>query len=232
MSNFTPNILYEDNHMIAINKPAGYLVQGDKTGDAPLSELVKLYLKKKYKKPGNVYLGVCHRLDRPVSGVLVFAKTSKALTRLNQLFKDKKIQKTYWAVTKQQPKEPIGTLSQYLLKNQQRNKSYITSANRKGSKKAVLSYRLIASGDYYRLLEVLPQSGRHHQIRVQLASMGCVIKGDLKYGAARSNRDASIHLHARQISFVHPVKKEPLTIVAPVPEEILWQAFERMVAGA
>lgn len=231
MNKFIPQILHEDNHLIIINKPAGKLVQGDKTGDRPLNELMKQYLKQIYKKPGNVYMGVCHRLDRPVSGVLVFAKTSKALSRLNQMFQDKTVQKTYWAIVKNKPQHSKGTLTHYLLKNQQRNKSFCTDASRKGSKKATLSYRLIASSDRYHLLEVLPQTGRHHQIRVQLASMGCIIKGDLKYGFDRSNRDASIDLHARQITFTHPVKKIPLIITAPVPNHALWQAFEKMVGA-
>lgn len=216
-------VLYEDNHIIAVNKRSSDLVQGDKTGDTPLSEKVKAYLKKKYLKPGEVFLGTVHRLDRPVSGVVIFAKTSKALARLNKMFQQKEIQKTYWAIVKNRPSKPKATLTHYLLKNQQKNKSFAYSAPNKTAKKSELMYELIQSFDHYHLLEITPHTGRHHQIRVQLATMGCVIKGDLKYGAPRSNPDASIHLHARKIHFIHPVKKEPIQIVAtPNLSDPLW----------
>lgn len=224
-------VIYEDNHLIAVNKRASDIVQGDRTGDVPLSEVVKTWIGKKYNKPGNVFLGVIHRLDRPVSGVVVFAKTGKALARMNNLFRDKKVQKTYWAVVCDQPPQSDGKLVDYLQKNQKQNKSYVTKNTSGDAKKAELTYRMAGSGDRYHFLEVLPVTGRHHQIRVQLANMGCIIKGDLKYRAPRSNKDASIHLHARQIEFIHPVKQEPLKIVAPAPEtDALWQEFERISA--
>lgn len=219
-------VLYEDNHLIAVNKRSGDIVQGDKTGDAPLGEIVKDYIKEKYNKPGAVYLGVIHRLDRPVSGVTVFAKTSKALGRMNKLFADKNMQKTYWAITEAAPKLPHGHLVNYLKKNQDRNKSAAYDKEIRDSKKAELDYRLAGKGDRYAFIEVLPKTGRHHQIRVQLSHMGCIIKGDLKYGAKRSNKDGSISLHARRLEFVHPVKQEPVKIVAPVPQDAVWKAFE------
>lgn len=217
-------VLYEDNHIIAVNKQPSDIVQGDKTGDRPLGEFVKDYLKKKYNKPGEVYLGVVHRLDRPVSGVILFARTSKALSRLNEMFREKKIQKTYWAVVKNRPNPIQDTLIHYLKKNQQKNKSTAYNREDKGALRSELSYQLIKSLDNYHLLEVDPKTGRHHQIRVQLAKIGSPIKGDIKYGADRTNKDASIHLHARKIEFIHPVKKEPLTIVAPPPKDPIWAA--------
>lgn len=215
-------ILYEDNHIIAVNKTCNEIVQGDKTGDTPLSEIVKAYIKTQYNKPGEVFLGVTHRIDRPTSGVVLFARTSKALARLNEMFKShEQIQKTYWAIVQGEPKQPEARLENWLVKNEAQNKSYITKPGAKEAKQAVLSYKTLAKGDHYTLLEVNLETGRHHQIRCQLAAIGCPIKGDLKYGAKRSNPDGGICLHARQIAFIHPVKKEPVTIVAPVPKEFL-----------
>lgn len=219
------DILYEDNHLVVVNKAAGTLVQGDKTGDIPLNELVKSYIKKKYNKPGEVFLGTVHRLDRPTSGIVLFARTSKALARMNELFKIKDIQKTYWAVTEKPPKSTKGLLVDFLLKNEKQNKSYVKPNNNNGAKKAELTYELIGKGNNYNYIQVKPATGRHHQIRVQLSSMGCIIKGDLKYGAKRSNKDGSIHLHARKLEFIHPVKKEPISIIAPPPNEVLWNEF-------
>jgi 23S rRNA pseudouridine1911/1915/1917 synthase len=218
------DILFEDNHIIAVNKKPSQLVQGDKTNDEPLSELVKKYIKSKYNKPGEVFIGVVHRIDRPVSGIVLFAKTSKALSRLNELFRTKNIQKTYWAVVKNQPKNQEGTLINYLIKNEKSNKSFAYNEERKGALKSELSYKVIGKTDNYFLVEVLPLTGRHHQIRVQLSHMGCPIKGDLKYGYERSNKDASIHLHARKIEFIHPVKNEQITIEAMPPNDAIWNA--------
>ncbi len=218
-------VVYEDNHIIIVNKTASEIVQGDKTGDVPLSETVKQYLKEKYHKPGNVFIGVTHRLDRPVSGLVVFAKTSKALSRLNEMFKNSEVKKTYWAIVKQTPAETEGELVNYLVRNEKQNKSYAYDTERLGSKKAVLHYRLIARSDNYSLLEVDLKTGRHHQIRCQLAKMGCPIKGDLKYGFPRSNPDGSICLHARRVRFVHPVSKELIDVVAPVPSDNLWRSL-------
>lgn len=218
-------VVYEDNHIIIVNKTASEIVQGDKTGDVPLSETVKQYLKEKYHKPGNVFIGVTHRLDRPVSGLVVFAKTSKALSRLNEMFKNSEVKKTYWAIVKQAPAETEGELVNYLVRNEKQNKSYAYDTERPGSKKAVLHYRLIARSDNYSLLEVDLKTGRHHQIRCQLAKMGCPIKGDLKYGFPRSNPDGSICLHARRVRFVHPVSKELIDVVAPVPSDNLWRSL-------
>lgn len=217
-------VLFEDNHLIIINKRAGDIVQGDKTGDRPLSETVKAFLKKKYDKPGNVYLGVVHRLDRPTSGIVVFAKTSKALPRLNKMFAEKNAKKTYWAIVKNRPKEAEKKLVHYLKRNPKQNKSYAHTQEVANSKKAVLSYRLIKSLDNYHLLEIDLETGRHHQIRSQLTEIGCPIKGDLKYGFNRSNEDGSIHLHARKLSLMHPVKKELLEIEAPLPNDPIWNA--------
>ena len=217
-------VLYEDNHLIAINKRPGDIVQGDKTGDAPLSEIVKEYIKEKYNKLGNVYLGVAHRLDRPTSGIVVFAKTSKALPRLNKLFAEKDAKKTYWAVVKNQPPKQSDTLTHWLKRNTKQNKSYGHTKEVSESKKAVLTYTVLKKLDNYFLLEIDLQTGRHHQIRAQLAAIGCIIKGDLKYGADRSNKDGSIHLHARYLSFVHPVKKELLQLTASPPNEAIWNA--------
>ncbi|MCL5244724.1 RluA family pseudouridine synthase [Cellulophaga sp. 20_2_10] len=217
-------VLYEDNHLIAINKRVGDIVQGDKTGDAPLSDIVKDYIKEKYNKPGNVYLGVAHRLDRPTTGIVVFAKTSKALPRLNKLFAEKDAKKTYWAVVKQQPKKTNDTLVHYLKRNTKQNKSYANIKEVPDSKKAILDYTVLKKLDNYYLLEINLQTGRHHQIRSQLTSIGCPIKGDLKYGFNRSNADGGIHLHARKLSFIHPVKKELLEIIAPLPDDPIWDA--------
>lgn len=220
-------VLYEDNHIIIVNKAASEIVQGDKTGDMPLSEMVKAYIKEKYAKPGAVFLGVVHRLDRPVSGVVVFARTSKALERLNAMFREGgRIQKTYWAIVKESPREPEGELVHYLVRNEQQNKSYVYSTERVGAKRSVLDYRLLASMDRYHLLEVTLRTGRHHQIRCQLAKMGSPIKGDLKYGSERSNPDGSICLHARRIRFEHPVSKIMIDVVAPVPDTPLWHSAE------
>ena len=218
-------VLYEDNHIIIVNKTASEIVQGDKTGDTPLSEIVKQYLKEKYQKPGNVFIGVTHRLDRPVSGLVVFAKTSKALGRLNEMFRGGEVKKTYWAIVKNMPPEPEGELVHYLVCNEKQNKSYAYDSEKPGSKKAILHYRLIGRSDNYCLLEVDLKTGRHHQIRCQLAKMGCPIRGDLKYGFPRSNPDGSICLHARRVRFVHPVSKELIEVVAPVPDSNLWHAF-------
>lgn len=222
-------VLYEDNHIIVINKASSEIVQGDRTGDKPLSEKVKEYLKEKYNKPGNVFCGVTHRLDRPTSGVVVFAKTSKALTRLNKMFRDDEVGKVYWAIVQNRPVSDRGTLTHYLIKDSKRNKSTAYNTERKNTKKAVLHYSLINQSENYHLLEVKLETGRHHQIRVQLAKIGSPIKGDLKYGAARSNRDGSISLHARGISFIHPVSKEKVDITAPVPDDNLWKVFEKNV---
>jgi 23S rRNA pseudouridine1911/1915/1917 synthase len=219
-------VLYEDNHIIVVNKRAGDIVQGDKTGDKPLSDVVKDFLKYKYNKPGNVYLGVVHRLDRPTTGIVLFAKTSKALPRLNKLFAEKKTNKTYWALVKNKPSKPEDRLVHWLKKNPKNNKSTAFDKEVEGSKKAILNYHILKSLDNYYLLEIDLETGRHHQIRCQLAKIGCPIKGDLKYGFPRSNKDASISLHARRLEFTHPVKKEKLNIVAPLPNDIIWQACE------
>ena len=208
-------VLYEDNHIIAVNKKSGDIVQGDKTGDAPLSDFVKAYIKKKYNKPGEVFLGTIHRLDRPTSGVVLYARTSKALSRMNEQFREKKVQKTYWAVVDNIPPNTSGTLENYLQKNQKQNKSYVTK--NEGGKHALLNYKLLKKLDNFFHLEIRPKTGRHHQIRVQLSHIGCIIKGDLKYGAKRSNKDASIHLLAQKLEFTHPVTKENVSIVAPTP---------------
>ena len=218
-------VLYEDNHIIAVNKKPSDIVQGDKTGDRPLGEFVKDYIKKKYNKPGDVFLGIVHRLDRPVSGVVLFARTSKSLSRLNELFRSKQVKKTYWAVVKNKPNPTKDILVHYLKKNQQKNKSTAFNKEEDGTLKSELSYKLIKSLDNYHLLEVLPKTGRHHQIRVQLSKIGSPIKGDIKYRSDRTNKDSSIHLHARKIEFIHPVKKEPISISAPPPEkDTIWKA--------
>ena len=219
-------VLYEDNHIIVVNKRAGDIVQGDKTGDKPLSDVVKDYIKDKYDKPGNVYLGVVHRLDRPTTGIVLFSKTSKALPRLNKLFAEKKANKTYWALVKNPPPNTEGQLIHWLKKNPKKNKSTAYSQEVDGSKKAILHYKIIKALDNFYLLEVDLETGRHHQIRCQLSKIGCPIKGDLKYGFDRSNKDASISLHARRLEFVHPVKKENIIITAPLPKDTLWQACE------
>ena len=218
-------VLYEDNHLIVVNKMPGEIVQGDKTGDQTLAEDVKAYIKKKYSKPGDVFLGIVHRLDRPTSGAVIFARTSKALARLNQMLQDKTIKKTYWAIVGERPPMENGTLEHYLKKNEKQNKSYVYTKPVKEAKKATLHYKLLAASKRYNLLEIVLETGRHHQIRAQLASIDCVIKGDLKYGAARSNSDGSISLHARKLEFIHPVKKEPITIEADIPDDNLWNEF-------
>jgi 23S rRNA pseudouridine1911/1915/1917 synthase len=218
-------ILYEDNHIIAVYKRSSDLAQGDKTGDAPLDVEVKKYLAEKYKKPGEVFLGVVHRLDRPVSGVMLFARTSKALSRLNELFKTREVKKIYYAIVKDRPPEDEATISHYLKKNESQNKTYVYDTEVKGSKLASLTYKLIGRSEKFYLLEVELHSGRHHQIRAQLAKIGCPIKGDLKYGFARSNEDGGISLFARKIEFMHPVKKEPVSIVAHFPEGDIWSVF-------
>lgn len=221
----TENILFEDNHIIIINKQPSQIVQGDKTGDTPLADLVKDYIKTKYNKSGEVFLGVVHRLDRPVSGAVIFARTSKSLSRLNELIKNREIKKTYWAVVKNKPTEEIGTLVNFLRRDEGRNKSFITGEKTKNAQMASLSYKLIGRSDNYYLLEVDLQTGRHHQIRAQLAGIGCPIKGDLKYGYPRSNSDGSIHLHARKLSFIHPVNLNTVNIVAQTPEDPVWDFF-------
>lgn len=223
------SVLYEDNHIIIINKPSGALVQGDKTGDKPISDDVKEYIKAKYNKPGEVFLGVIHRLDRPVSGIVIFARTSKALERMNALFKDKNIQKTYWAVTQKSPHPIQGTIQTYTIKDSVKLKAKVFTKEVEGSKLCVLDYKVITESDRYFLLEVLPHTGRYHQIRSQLSHIGCPIKGDIKYGYPRTNVNGSIHLHARKIDFIHPVSKSPISVTAPVPQDDkLWKAMEEL----
>tara|TARA_B100000949_G_scaffold193065_1_gene177213 strand:- start:13983 stop:14693 length:711 start_codon:yes stop_codon:yes gene_type:complete len=217
-------VLFEDNHLIVVNKRVGDIVQGDKTGDDPLSEVVKQYLKEKYNKPGNVYLGVVHRLDRPTSGIVLFSKTSKALPRLNKLFAQGETKKMYWAVVKNAPPQESGTLIHWLVRNPKQNKSYAHNNEVPNSKKAELDYKIIKKLDNYYLLEIDLKTGRHHQIRAQLAAIGCTIKGDLKYGADRSNKDGGIHLHARSLALVHPVQKEPIAFLGAPPEDPIWNA--------
>lgn len=220
-------ILYEDNHIIAVNKTGNEIVQGDKTGDTPLSDIVKEYIKHKYNKPGDVFLGVTHRLDRPTSGVVLFARTSKALTRLNKMFQQKgDIKKTYWAVVDKKPPQLEGELHHWLVRNTKQNKSYASNTKQAESKEAVLSYKYISGSDKYHLLEIDLKTGRHHQIRAQLAAEGCKIKGDMKYGFPRSNPGGGIYLHARKIEFIHPVTKKEISITAPVPNDTLWKYFE------
>lgn len=220
-------VVYEDNHIIVVYKESGEIVQGDKTGDTPLSDIVKDYIKEKYQKPGNVFLGVVHRLDRPVSGLVVFARTSKALSRLNEMFRTGDVHKTYWAITKEQPAELEGRLEHWLVRNEKQNKSYAYTREKPGAKKAILEYKVVGRTDNYNLLEVHLLTGRHHQIRCQLAAMGCPIKGDLKYGARRSNPDGSISLLSRRVQFVHPVSKQLIDIVSPVPDDNLWQDISK-----
>lgn len=220
-------VVYEDNHVIIVFKESGEIVQGDKTGDTPLSETVKAYIKEKHHKPGNVFLGVVHRLDRPVAGLVVFAKTSKALSRLNDMFRDGDIHKTYWAITKNRPAEPEATLVNWLVRNKKQNKSYVYDHEVPGSKKSVLEYRVAGQTENYNLLEVKLLTGRHHQIRCQLAAIGCPIKGDLKYGARRSNPDGSISLLSRHVAFVHPVSQELISVDSPLPKDNLWQSIAK-----
>lgn len=221
--NFT--VLYEDNHLVAVKKLSGDIVQSDKTGDITLAENVKSYIKKKYNKPGDVFLGIIHRLDRPVGGVIIFARTSKSLSRMNALFREKKIKKQYWAIVEEKPPLEDGELVNWLKKNQEKNKSRAYEVEVKESKKAILNYQLIGRSKNYFYLKISPLTGRHHQIRVQLSFMGCRIKGDVKYGAKRTNKDGGIHLFARSISFIHPIKKEEITIVANPPVDPLWNEF-------
>ena len=224
-------VVYEDNHIIIVNKQSGEIVQGDKTGDRPLSDIVKDYIKEKYQKPGAVFLGVVHRLDRPVSGLVIFARTSKALTRLNKMFVEGEVHKTYWAIVKKETgtrSQDTGewhTLTHWLVRNEKQNKSYAYDHEKPNAKKAILKYRTIGQSDNYTLLEVNLMTGRHHQIRCQLAAMGCPIKGDLKYGAKRSNPDGSISLMSRRVEFIHPVSKAPIIVDAPIPQDPLWQAL-------
>ena len=224
-------VLYEDNHIIAVSKTCHEIVQGDKTGDMPLSDIVKAYIKEKYQKPGEVFLGVTHRLDRPTTGVVLFARTSKALTRLNAMFQShEQIRKTYWAIVEKNERllgDEAIRLEHYLWRNEKQNKSMVVKPGTKDAKRAVLSYKVIAHGDRYMLLEINLETGRHHQIRCQLAAIGMPIKGDLKYGAKRSNTDGGISLHARKIEFVHPVSKQQISIIAPVPDDVLWHALEQ-----
>ena len=219
-------VVYEDNHIIIVNKKSGEIVQGDKTGDRPLSDIVKDYIKEKYAKPGAVFLGVVHRLDRPVSGLVVFARTSKALSRLNKMFAEGEVHKTYWAITKNAPRDNEGTLTHWLVRNEKQNKSYAYEQEKPNAKKAILKYHVLSHSDNYSLIEVQLLTGRHHQIRCQLAAIGCPIKGDLKYGAPRSNPDGSISLLSRRVEFVHPVSKETIIAEAPLPDDNLWRAFK------
>ena len=219
-------ILYEDNHLIIVNKKASDIVQGDKTGDMPLSVKVKEYLKKKYEKPGNVFVGVIHRLDRPVSGAVIFAKTSKALERMNDMFRQHDVLKIYWAVVRNKPEPPLGNLIHYLKKNEEQNKSYVFEQGTKGALQSELRYRVIGKSERFFLLEVIPKTGRHHQIRVQLSAIGSPIKGDIKYGYERTNEGGAIHLHSRRVEFMHPVNKSMLNVIAPLPNDVIWNYFE------
>lgn len=220
-------VLYEDNHIIVVYKESGEIVQGDKTGDKPLSETIKAWIKEKYAKPGNVFLGVVHRLDRPVSGLVVFAKTSKALSRLNDMFRKGEVRKTYWAMVQTPPAEPEGTLTNWLVRNEKQNKSYAYDHEVPNAKKAILKYKTVGQTEHYTLLEVNLLTGRHHQIRCQLSAIGCPIKGDLKYGARRSNPDGSISLLSRTVEFIHPVSKEYISVVSPLPAEKVWDNFRK-----
>ena len=222
-------ILFEDNHIIILNKLSSQIVHSDKTGDVSLEEMVKHYLKTKYNKPGNVYCGLVHRLDRPVSGVVMFAKTEKALVRLNKMMKEHQIHKTYWAIVRNNNIKPKATLVNFLIRNEKQNKTYVIKDTNKG-KYAELDYEVLKKSDNYQLLKVNLKTGRHHQIRVQLSNIGCPIKGDLKYGFERSNKDASISLHARELEFLHPVKKEQIKIIAPLPKDSLWQWFDENIS--
>lgn len=226
-------VLYEDNHLIIVNKAPGEIVQGDRTGDVPLCELVKSYIKEKYAKPGNVFCGVVHRLDRPVAGLVVFAKTSKALSRLNEMFRLAQVKKRYWAIVRNRPPRDADTLTHYITSRQSNNKSYASLTPSPDSKKAVLDYRILASSEHYHLIEINLHTGRKHQIRVQLASIGCPIKGDLKYGDRRSNPDGSISLQAHSIEFVHPVSKKLISVTAPIPDsDNLWRAFSMLTESS
>ena len=221
------SILFEDNHLIVINKKPSEIVQGDKTGDKTMPDTIKEYLKVKYNEPGNVFCGVIHRLDRPTSGAVVFARTSKGLERMNAQFREKETNKVYWAIVEQKPEKPVGSLVHFLKKNETKNKSFVTDSEKGGAKEAKLTYKLIASSERYHLLEITLETGRHHQIRAQLAAIGCFIKGDVKYGAKRSNEDGSICLHARRLIINHPVTKEVLTFTADTPNTAIWKIFEK-----
>lgn len=225
MKNIKTRVLHEDNHLLVVNKLPGELVQGDRTGDKTLLDFAKNYIKEEYNKPGEVFLGLPHRLDRPTSGIVVLSRTSKSLSRMTKVFRDKELKKIYWAIVAEKPKKESGKLVDMLLRNPKQNKSYVHNGNNKEAKKAELEYRLLKSSDRYHLLEINLLTGRHHQIRAQLANMGCPIKGDLKYGFDRSNKDGSISLHARFISFNHPVKKEEVLIEAAPPQDVLWDYF-------
>ena len=224
-SQLSSRVLHEDNHLIVVNKLPSEIVQGDKTGDTPLSEIVKDYIRSKYQKPGNVFTGVIHRIDRPVSGVVVFARTGKALARMNDLVKNRGLKKIYWAIVQNRPEKDKADLKHYLVRNRKKNKSFANNKPTNDSKEGLLSYKIIGESDKYFLLEIDLKTGRHHQIRAQLAAIGCPIKGDLKYGSPRSNKDASISLHARSVEFIHPVKKEVIKVVAPPPKDALWDFF-------
>lgn len=228
MQPLADRIVYEDNHLIAVNKLPGEIVQGDKTGDEPLVESLKQHIKEKYAKPGNVFCGVVHRLDRPVGGLVIFAKTSKALARMNEMFRNGEVHKTYWAITRNRPEQPSGELHHYITSTEANNKSYASLKPKNGAKEARLRYRLLASSERYHLLEVELLTGRKHQIRVQLSAIGSPIKGDLKYGDKRSNPDGSISLMARHVEFIHPVSKQPVSLTAPVPDDNLWQTLEQL----
>ena len=227
----TLRVLYEDNHLIIVNKRSGDITQADATKDRTLGDYVKDYIKNKYNKPGNVYAGLIHRIDRPVSGVLIFAKTSKAGERMSQIIRDRQFKKTYWAIVKNKPLQETAMLKHYLLKNEKMNKSFAYAEKKGDSKEAILQYNLIAASERYFLLEVDPQTGRHHQIRAQLAAIGCPIKGDLKYGFDRSNKDGSVSLHARKLEFIHPIKNEPVIITADPPEDPVWNAFMELTGA-
>ena len=218
-------VIYEDNHLIAVNKNCHEIVQGDKTGDIPLSDMLKSWLKEKYHKPGNAFIGVTHRLDRPVTGIVLFAKTSKALSRINELFRLGKVEKMYWAITKNCPDEPEGELIHWLIRNEKQNKSMAFDTEKPNAQKAILHYRVVSKSDRYCLFEIELKTGRHHQIRCQLAKIGCPVKGDLKYGAERSNPDGGISLHARKLSFIHPVSQQHIEMIAPFPKEPLWKSL-------
>lgn len=221
-----PDVLYEDNHLIIINKKPGQIVQADATRDKTLGEYVAEYIKVKYGKPGNVFVGIPHRLDRPTSGIVIFTRTSKALSRMTELFKKREIRKTYWAVTQEKPSSLSGRLEDYLKKNPKQNKSYVVPEGTEGAQLAVLNYRYLKSSDRYHLLEIDLETGRHHQIRTQLSHLGFHIKGDVKYGADRPNKDRSIHLHSRSVSFIHPIRKEPIELIADPPSDPVWDALK------
>ncbi len=224
-------VLFEDNHVIVVNKRSSDIVQADRTGDEVLSDIVKEYIKRKYNKPGEVFLGTVHRIDRPVSGAVVYAKTSKALSRLTVAFKDREVKKTYWAIVKGQFEQPNGTVVNYLWKDERQNKTFAFKDNGKDRKESELSYQVMGESDHYTFVEVYPKTGRHHQIRATMAFLGCPIKGDVKYGSKRTNENASIHLHARKIGFHHPTQKHWMEIIAPLPEEVLWNAFLQKTYG-